>query len=420
MRVDDGSTASTATRCPAPVSRVPSASMKVDFPTPGTPLIPTRCAPPACGSSSSSSSCAAARWSARWDSTRVIARASVAREPSSTPLASAGTSGHDRRGPSALADSDADSFASRSTAASAITVPGPNTAAAPASCSAGTSAGGITPPTTTMMSGRSRRASSARSSGTRVRCPAASEVTPTTCTSASTAWRATSAGVWNSGPTSTSKPRSANAVAITFWPRSWPSWPILATRIRGWRPSSAANSSTSSRARAMAGLAPASFEYTPEMIRIWPACRPNTFSSASEISPTVAFARAAATDRASRFSSSRAGRALGDRRRGVRQRRQGGVDGAVVALLAQPAQLGQLLGAHPGVVDLEHVDLLVDGGDVLVDPDHGLAPGVDPGLGAGRGLLDPQLRDAGVDGLRPCPPAFSTSAMCAQARRARS
>ena len=57
------------------------------------------------------------------------------------------------------------------------------------------------------------------------------------CTSFSTAWRAASAGVANSGPISTSKPRSAKAEAITFWPRSWPSWPILATRMRGRRPS---------------------------------------------------------------------------------------------------------------------------------------------------------------------------------------
>ena len=59
------------------------------------------------------------------------------------------------------------------------------------------------------------------------------------CTSFSIAWRAASAGVANSGPMSTSKPRSAKAEAITFWPRSWPSWPILATRMRGRRPSSA-------------------------------------------------------------------------------------------------------------------------------------------------------------------------------------
>ena len=41
-------------------------------------------------------------------------------------------------------------------------------------------------------------------------------------------------------PTSTSKPMSAKAVAITFAPRSCPSWPILTTSIRGRRPSSSA------------------------------------------------------------------------------------------------------------------------------------------------------------------------------------
>jgi len=46
---------------------------------------------------------------------------------------------------------------------------------------------------------------------------------------------ATSRGVWNRGPISTSKPISANAVAITFEPRSWPSCPIFATRIRDGR-----------------------------------------------------------------------------------------------------------------------------------------------------------------------------------------
>ena len=51
VRPLDGSTASTATRWPAAVSMVPKASMKVLLPTPGTPVMPTRCAPPACGSS---------------------------------------------------------------------------------------------------------------------------------------------------------------------------------------------------------------------------------------------------------------------------------------------------------------------------------------------------------------------------------
>ena len=44
---------------------------------------------------------------------------------------------------------------------------------------------------------------------------------------------------------STSKPRSAKAVAITLAPRSWPSWPSLTTSMRGRRPSSRAKASTS-------------------------------------------------------------------------------------------------------------------------------------------------------------------------------
>ena len=48
-----------------------------------------------------------------------------------------------------------------------------------------------------MMSSRPSFTSAALSSGTRVRCAAASEETPSTCTSFSTAWRAASAGVAN-------------------------------------------------------------------------------------------------------------------------------------------------------------------------------------------------------------------------------
>ena len=50
----------------------------------------------------------------------------------------------------------------------------------------------------------------------------------------------TSSGVWNRAPISTSKPISAKAVAITLAPRSWPSWPSLATSRRGRRPCSSA------------------------------------------------------------------------------------------------------------------------------------------------------------------------------------
>ena len=45
-----GSTASTATLCPRSQSHVPSASMNVLLPAPGTPVMPTRTAPPVRGS----------------------------------------------------------------------------------------------------------------------------------------------------------------------------------------------------------------------------------------------------------------------------------------------------------------------------------------------------------------------------------
>ena len=44
VRTLDGSTVSTPTWWPSAVSRLPSASMNVDFPTPGTPETPTRTA----------------------------------------------------------------------------------------------------------------------------------------------------------------------------------------------------------------------------------------------------------------------------------------------------------------------------------------------------------------------------------------
>ena len=56
VRAELGSTASTATRCPRSVSQVPSASMVVDLPTPGAPVMPTRTALPVSGSSSCTSS----------------------------------------------------------------------------------------------------------------------------------------------------------------------------------------------------------------------------------------------------------------------------------------------------------------------------------------------------------------------------
>ncbi len=49
----DGSTDSTATECPCPIRWSPSASMNVDFPTPGAPLMPTRIERPVWGNSAS-------------------------------------------------------------------------------------------------------------------------------------------------------------------------------------------------------------------------------------------------------------------------------------------------------------------------------------------------------------------------------
>ena len=90
------------------------------------------------------------------------------------------------------------------------------------------------------------------------------------------------------GLISTSNPRSANAVAITFMPRSWPSCPILVTRILGRRPSFSLKSSVLLRIDAMIALSSYSAAYTPDMHCVVATKRPNTFSRASEISPTVA------------------------------------------------------------------------------------------------------------------------------------
>ncbi len=90
--------------------------------------------------------------------------------------------------------------------------------------------------------------------------PAASELAPTTWAFSATALAAVSAGVANSGPTSTEKPKSPKPEAITFWPRSWPSWPILATRMVGARPSASRKAATIIFARETGPDAPASAE----------------------------------------------------------------------------------------------------------------------------------------------------------------
>ena len=73
--------------------------------------------------------------------------------------------------------------------------------------------------------------------------------------------------------------------------------------------------------------------------------------------------------------------------------------GRLVALGAQLLQLGDLFGADPAVLDLEHLDVGVLDHLVLVHPDHRLLTGVDAGLGAGGGLFDAKLRDSVADRL---------------------
>src|SRR3954471_14265886 len=77
--VDEGSIASTATRCPLAMRNRPSASTKVLLPTPGTPEMPRRKDLPLWGSNSVSSASARARWSPRVDSSSVIALAMARR-----------------------------------------------------------------------------------------------------------------------------------------------------------------------------------------------------------------------------------------------------------------------------------------------------------------------------------------------------
>jgi hypothetical protein len=74
-----GSTASTATRSPLAMSCRPRVSMKVDLPTPGTPETPIRNAGRAGSGKAVRKASARWRWSARVDSSSVIALATARR-----------------------------------------------------------------------------------------------------------------------------------------------------------------------------------------------------------------------------------------------------------------------------------------------------------------------------------------------------
>ena len=117
--------------------------MKVDLPTPGTPEMPTRTRRRPAGQ--------LGEQLPRRDPVLGPGRLDERDRPGDRgPLAGADAldeASGDRQALSGVS-------ASRSSAESAITVPGRNTAAAPISLSVGTSSGGMTPPMTIMMSGR--------------------------------------------------------------------------------------------------------------------------------------------------------------------------------------------------------------------------------------------------------------------------
>jgi hypothetical protein len=148
--------------------------------------------------------------------------------------------------------------------------------------------------------------------------------------------------------------------------------------------------------------------YTPEIVRISARWRPKTSSSASEISPTVALARAASTASASRLPSPArpAFGQRGERRLARRPRR------------ARPQRSSlAICGAHRGVVDLEHVDLLLLLDRVeLVDADDRLRP---ESMRACVRAAASSMRSLGMPASMALamPPSASTSSMCSHARR---
>jgi hypothetical protein len=118
--------------------------------------------------------------------------------------------------------------------------------------------------------------------------------------------------------------------------------------------------------------------------------RPNTFSMASETSPTVARARMAVD--AGRQQVAAAFGGLGDAV-------QGAARGRIVAIGFEPVDhAGDLFVAHL-VRDFQHVHLGIFVELVFVDADDDIQPLVDAGLFAGRRLFDTQFGHAGFDGL---------------------
>ena len=118
-------------------------------------------------------------------------------------------------------------------------------------------------------------------------------------TSFSTACRATSSGSGTAG-----RCRHETEVgerrAITFWPRSWPSWPIFAIRM-GRRPSRSSNCATLCCTVSTCALwSPISWRYTPDRTDIGGVADRTRFQGVTDLTDG-GVARAASTARSSRL-----------------------------------------------------------------------------------------------------------------------
>ena len=410
LRVLDGSTASTATRWPCVDERAaPSASMNVDLPDAGRAA---RCrpgpTPPVRGSSvvEQRVGLVAVVGPGRLDERdRPRQRPPVARRRTAARASSA----HARSTRSGRVQARREERRGPRRPPRGCWCPGRRRRRRPPRAGSRSPAAGSRRRTRRGCRRRPACAAASISSGTSVLCPAAWLDTPTTCTSFSTASRAASSGVWNSGPTSTSKPRSANAVAMTLAPRSWPSWPIFTTSMRGRRPSASANASTSARIRSK----PSSPSYA----------RAVHAGDATDRRPGGGRTPAPARRRSRRPSPARRVASIDEleqvavaaRRPRVSALERGLARGLVARRPARCCEPRDLLLAHRGVVDVADVDRRLLGEPVLVDADD--RPPRRGRPRAWRRAAASSMRSFGMPDSTALvmPPSASTSSMSAHA-----
>lgn len=197
------------------------------------------------------------------------------------------------------------------------------------------------------------------------------------------------------------------AVATTLAPRSWPSCPILAIIIRGWRPSFSWQ--TLPRVawldQTSCHVAPDSDEYTPVEFRIIALYLPTSDSQASEISPREALRPAAFTAKVEQVALLRT-HTIGNRFKGFLYR-------SLIPIFTQILQTSDLLLAYSRIVDLQNINGIFFLQSVLIYTHNRLLVGVDPGLRTCSCLLDTQLGQTCLGAL--AIPMLSISWICAQA-----